>query len=185
MQSRKSVYRLIAARYGLGYAEINNLNEIFLISSYLPNHPQLNEKKPRIPFIIHNSPLYQTQLKTTGGYDISSGPTHISSSDSQDQLPVEEINLIIAELDKQFQPLESKQDNQKTANENLIVFSNYRIGFQNPIKDNMILWGSFGKPFSDHEFSEYGLVLDFENTAHLQLFLSGIPEEAIAAAKPK
>ncbi len=186
MQSRKNVYKLIAARYGLGFAEINNTNNIFLISSYLPNHPESTEKKPELPSIsiLVYDPLYYGQLKVSGSYS-GEGPLHLSSRLSEDLLTVEQINSIIAEMDKQFKPLESKQDDPQIANQNLIIFSNYQVGLKSPITNNKILWDSFYTKGQLGRDSEYGVTLDFLNSTHLQRFLSGISEEAQKAAKPE
>lgn len=106
MKSRKSVLQFIASRYGLGYAEINNKDEVYLISAYLPNHPEVREDAmPSIPLKSEHDLLYDAAaLGTPKMY--SSIPRHLVLSMEGP------LNYLISTVSLLFRPYNSPTPSQ-------------------------------------------------------------------------
>jgi len=183
MKSRKSVFQFIAHRYGLGYAEINNTNTVYLISAYLPNHTEVNDaERPELPDTLDHDPFYKEQLDISGCY--SSYITHLYSSRPEAQLSEEQVVTITKEMDKRFTPVKLKKNiTQHEEKQNKALFSHYQVGIKNPINSEVLYHSGLGE--KKVCFSQYSIILDFSSSAHLQRFLSGIPEESKMTAHPQ
>lgn len=187
MKSRntKDVIQFIGRRYGFGYAKLNNHPFIYLSSAYLPNLPKWHEENTsQVPelSIFNSYESYSKLLGMTGSVLGRNYPTNLEFKTEGQELSGDRIQDAIKKMDESYQPLESKKMismEKKPA----IIFSCYQSGIKKPILDNLVLHFMFPQPPTSD--SQYSVILHFNDSAHLQRFLSGISEKDKLIAKPK
>lgn len=185
-KKRGDFAKLIATRYGFGYVRTNNTQVFYLMSPYLPNHPEGLKEKIECPAFIDSKFRFREELGAVEKYlpvddNFNKTPAYLRCTFCEDEINDERIPLVLAELDQKHKPIELKQD-QENVGKAEALFNQYRVGIKEPIQDNKVLWGSFLSGNDLDSNSEYSLVLDFPSGTCMQRFLCGIPEYEQAKA---